>query len=87
MMETLHNEALHYSSFNIFTVIKERRLKLARHVARMGLLQNALELVKGKYTFETYIDVYKKDFKVCLKGMCYVSELSWFKIGPNGRLL
>jgi PAS domain-containing protein len=34
----LHNEELHnlYSSPNIYRVIKSRRMRLARHVARMG---------------------------------------------------
>jgi hypothetical protein len=34
----LHNDELHnlYSSPNIFRVIKSRKMKVARHVARMG---------------------------------------------------
>jgi hypothetical protein len=38
----LHNEELHnlYASPNIITVIKPRRMRLARHVARMVEVRN-----------------------------------------------
>jgi hypothetical protein len=39
----LHNEELHnlYSSPNIIRMIKSRRMRWAKHVARMGEMRNA----------------------------------------------
>jgi hypothetical protein len=46
----LHNEELHnlYSSPSIIRIIKSRRLRLARHVARMGEKRNVYRLLVGK---------------------------------------
>jgi hypothetical protein len=46
----LHNEELHdlYSSPNIIRIIKARRMRWARHVARMGEKRNAHRLFVGK---------------------------------------
>jgi hypothetical protein len=46
----LHNEELYalYSSPNIIRVIKSRRLKWARHVARMGEMRGAYMVLVGK---------------------------------------
>jgi hypothetical protein len=46
----LHNEELHnlYSSPNIIRMIKSRRMKWARHVARMGETRNACRVFVGK---------------------------------------
>jgi hypothetical protein len=46
----LHNEELHnlYSSPNIITVIKSRRMRWAGHVARMGAKRNAYRILVGK---------------------------------------
>jgi hypothetical protein len=46
----LHNEELHnlYSSPSIIRIIKSRRMKWARHVARMGEKRNVYRLLVGK---------------------------------------
>jgi hypothetical protein len=46
----LHNEELHnlYSSPNIIRMIKARRMRWARHVARMGAKRNAYRILVGK---------------------------------------
>jgi hypothetical protein len=46
----LHNEEFHdlYSSPSIITIIKSRRMRWARHVARMGKMRNAYRLLVGK---------------------------------------
>jgi hypothetical protein len=46
----LHNEELHnfYSSPNIIKMIKSRRMRRARHVARMGETRNAYRILVGK---------------------------------------
>jgi hypothetical protein len=46
----LYNEELHnlYSSPSIIRVIKSRRMRLARHVARMGEKRNVYRLLVGK---------------------------------------
>jgi hypothetical protein len=46
----MHNENLHklYSSPNIIRMIKSRRMRWARHVARMGEMRNAYRILVGK---------------------------------------
>jgi hypothetical protein len=46
----LHNEELNYfySSPNIIRVIKSRRIRLARHVARMGKRRGVYRVLVGK---------------------------------------
>jgi hypothetical protein len=46
----LHNEELNdlYSSPNIIRVIKSRRMKWARHVARMGERRGAYRILVGR---------------------------------------
>jgi hypothetical protein len=46
----LHNEELHnlYSSPSIIRIIKSRRMRWARHVARMGEKRNVYRLLVGK---------------------------------------
>jgi hypothetical protein len=46
----LHNEELHglYSSPNIIRVIKARRMRWAGHVARMGEVRGAYNILVGK---------------------------------------
>jgi hypothetical protein len=46
----LHNEELHnlYSSPNIIRQIKSRRMRWARHVARMGEERNVYRVLMGK---------------------------------------
>jgi hypothetical protein len=45
----LHNEELHilYSSPSIIRIIKSRRMRWARHVARMGEKRNAYRMLVG----------------------------------------
>jgi hypothetical protein len=46
----LHNEELHnlYSSPSIISIIKSRRMRWAKHVARMGEKRNMHRLLVGK---------------------------------------
>jgi hypothetical protein len=46
----LHNEELHnlYASPNIMTLIKSRRMRWTGHVARMGEIRNAFNILVGK---------------------------------------
>jgi hypothetical protein len=46
----LHNEELHnfYASPDIITVIKSRRVRLARHIARMGEITNTYKILVAK---------------------------------------
>jgi hypothetical protein len=46
----LHNEELHklYSSPSIIRIIKSRRMRWTRHVARMGEKRNAYRILVGK---------------------------------------
>jgi hypothetical protein len=46
----LHNEELHnlYATPNIIKVIKSGRVRLAGHVARMGEMKNAYNILVGK---------------------------------------
>jgi hypothetical protein len=46
----LHNEELHnlYSSPSIIRIIKSKRMRWARHVARMGEKRNVYRLLVGK---------------------------------------
>jgi hypothetical protein len=46
----LHNEELRdlYSSQSIIRIIKSKRMRLARHAARMGEKKNAYRLLVGK---------------------------------------
>jgi hypothetical protein len=46
----LHNEELHnlYSSPSIIRIMKSRRMRWARHVARMGEKRNVYRLLVGK---------------------------------------
>jgi hypothetical protein len=46
----LHNEELHklYSSPNIIRMIKSRRMRWARHIARMWETRNAYRILVGK---------------------------------------
>jgi hypothetical protein len=47
--EKLHNEELHnlYSSPNIIIMIRSKRMRWARHVARMGNKRNAYRILMG----------------------------------------
>jgi len=47
---TLHNEELHnlYASPNIIKVIKARRMRWVRQVARMGEMRAAYKILVGK---------------------------------------
>jgi hypothetical protein len=49
-MEKLHNDELHnlYSSPNIVRVIKSRRMRWARHVARMTELTGVYRVLVGR---------------------------------------
>jgi hypothetical protein len=48
----LHNEELHglYSSPSIIRVIKSRRMRWVGHVARMGEVRNAYNILVGSLT-------------------------------------
>jgi hypothetical protein len=46
----MHNEEIHnlYSSPDIISMIKSRRMRWAGHVARMGKMRNAFKILVGK---------------------------------------
>jgi hypothetical protein len=44
----MHNEELHNPSPSIIRMIKSRRMRWARHVARMGEKRNAYRILVGK---------------------------------------
>jgi hypothetical protein len=48
--EKLHDEELHnlYSSLSIIRMIKSKRMRWARHVARMGEKRNPYRILVGK---------------------------------------
>jgi hypothetical protein len=50
----VHNEGLHklYTSPNIVRMIKLRRLRVVRHVGRMGEMRNTNRILVGKPEWE-----------------------------------
>jgi hypothetical protein len=89
----LHNVELHnlYSSLNIVRVIKARRLRLVRHVARMGEVFTGFWLrspngrdhwedsgVGGRITLSWILGRWESMWR---------SGFGWLRIGSNGGLL
>jgi hypothetical protein len=58
----LHNEKLHnlYASTNIIRVIKSKRMRWARRVARMGETRNAYKIAVGKPAGKRSIRRYRR---------------------------
>jgi hypothetical protein len=53
----LQNEELHnlYASLNIIRVIKSRNVRWAGHVARIGHIRNAYNILVGKYERKNHL--------------------------------
>jgi hypothetical protein len=65
----LYNEKLNdlYSSSNIICMIKSRRLRLARHVARTGENRNAYRVWVGKLEERGHLDGLGIEERIILK--------------------
>jgi hypothetical protein len=87
----LHNEELHnlYSSPSIIRVVKSRRMRWARHVARMGEKRSACRILVRKAEGKKpcgrprrrWVDNIKMDLREIGFG------LMWLRIGTSGRFL
>jgi len=90
----LHNEELHdlYASLDINRMIKSRRMSWAEHVARMGELRNAyniLEKLKGRDHFEelgVYGMIILEWILTKWGGMLWAGCM-WLRIGTSGGCL
>jgi hypothetical protein len=89
-MEKIHNEELNdlYSSTNIMQVIKSRRIRWAKHVARMGVSRDVYRVLVGKPDGKNHLEDLgvngniKKDLQKV--GWRASAGLSWLKIGTGG---
>jgi hypothetical protein len=89
----LHNEELNdlYSSPNIIRVIKSRRMRLARYVARMGEGRGAYRILVGRPEGRRHLE--DPDGRIILKwifkkwdGKAW-TEVIWLRIWTGGGLL
>jgi hypothetical protein len=89
----LYNEELHnlYSSPSIIRMIKSRRIRWARHVARMGTKWNACRILVGEPEGRDHWE--DRDVGgwtilgwILENGMVWIG-LMWFRIGTSGGLL
>jgi hypothetical protein len=91
----LHNEELNdlYSSPNIIWVIKSRRMRWARHVARMGDRRSAQRVLVGRPEAKKPLRRpgyrWEDDIKLDLQavGGEAWTRLMWLRIGKGGGLL
>jgi hypothetical protein len=78
-----------YSSPNIFRVIKYRRIRQARHVARMGERRDVYRVLVGKperkRSKRRWEDNIKMDLQEVVWGIW--TGLIWLRIGTDGRHL
>jgi hypothetical protein len=85
----LHNEELRdlYSSPSIIRIIKSRKMRWARHIARMGEQDNALLTGKpeGNRPRCRWVDNIKMDLEKWDGAMW--TGLIWLSIGTGGELL
>jgi hypothetical protein len=65
----LRNEELHnlYTSQNITTVVKSRRVRLADHVVHKGKMKNACNIVAGKPEWKRPLGRRRHRWKIILK--------------------
>jgi hypothetical protein len=92
----LHNEELHklYSSPSIIRIIKSRRMRWVRHVARMGEKRNAYRILVGKPEGKRplgrprrrWVANIKMDVREREDGMEWIG-LIWLRIETSGGLL
>jgi hypothetical protein len=91
----LHNEELHnlYSSPNIITMVKSRRMRWAGHVARMGETRIAYRILVGKPEGKTPLGRPRHEWVDNNKwildtydGMVWTGS-NWLRIGTSGGLL
>jgi hypothetical protein len=90
----LHNELLHglYSSPSIIRVIKARRMRWAGHVARMGEVRGAYNILVGRPEGRPLgrpRPRWEDNIKIDLReiGFGDVVGFIWLRIGTGGRLL
>jgi hypothetical protein len=91
----LHNDELHslYSSPNIVRVIKSRRMRWARHVARMGEGRGVYRVLVGRPEGKRLLGRprrwWEDNIKMDLReiGIDGGTEFSWLRIGSIGGLL
>jgi hypothetical protein len=92
----LHNEELHnlYSSPEIIRMIKSRRMRWVKHVARMGETKNAYRMLVGKPKGKRplrrprsrWLDNIKIDLREREDRMVRTGSI-WLRIGTSGGLL
>jgi hypothetical protein len=63
----LHNEELHNSYFLSNIVIKSRKMSRTGHVARMGEMRNAYEIVVGRLEQKIHLGRPRRRWKDCMK--------------------
>jgi hypothetical protein len=91
----LHNEELNdlYSSPNIIRVIKSRRMRWARHVARMGEGRGAYRVLVGRHEGRRPLGITRRRWEDNIKmdiqevGWGAWTGLIWLRIGTGGGLL
>jgi hypothetical protein len=73
----LHNEELHnlYSSPSIIRMIKSRRMRWARHVARMGEKRNTYRILLGKPEGKKLLGRPRRTWVYNIK--VYLTEIRW----------
>jgi hypothetical protein len=85
----LHNYELHslYSSLNIFTVIKSRRMRLTGHVARMGKGKSVYRALgrrpESKRPLERPKRRWEDNIKMDLREIG-IDGANWIRLGQDG---
>jgi hypothetical protein len=91
----LNNDELHnlYSSPNIVRVIKSRRMREARHVARMGEGRGVYRVLVGRPEGKDHLEDLGVGGRIGLRwtlgrqGLMGQTEFIWLRIGSSGGLL
>jgi hypothetical protein len=81
----LHNEELHnlYASPNITRVIESRRMRWAGHVARMGDIRNAYNILVGKPERKIPIGKTGVDGKMLLEWILRSEGVDWIHLAQD----
>jgi hypothetical protein len=76
-LRRLHNEELHnlHTSLNIIRVIRSRRMRQAKHVARMGDIRNAYNILVGKPEGKRQLGRPRRTWKDNIR--IYLREIEW----------